>query len=226
LREAVGYEECYGYLIHDRDSIFAKSLDESIARLGTTVLRSPFQSPKATATCERVIGTIRRECLDWMIPLSESHLRLILKSWVNHYNWARAHVARAWRSGSTGDAMVGPAPELPARCDPWPCRARQINIGRVASRIFISGGAATLLGLNFLDQGVRRGQRCLYFGFCESPARLLGKAFQLGMTLSHGQEQWVEFPDVPNEESLRCVMSERIAISDELYYPPLDMKVT
>jgi putative transposase len=62
LREAVGYETNYGYLIHDRDSIFAKSLDESIARLGMTVLKSPFQSPKANAFCERVIGTIRREC--------------------------------------------------------------------------------------------------------------------------------------------------------------------
>jgi putative transposase len=47
LREAVGYEECYRYLIHDRDTIFAKSLDQSIARLGMTVLKSPFQSPKA-----------------------------------------------------------------------------------------------------------------------------------------------------------------------------------
>ena len=47
LREAVGYEACYRYLIHDRDSIFAKSLDESIARLGMTVLKSSFQSPQA-----------------------------------------------------------------------------------------------------------------------------------------------------------------------------------
>jgi putative transposase len=71
LREAVGYEACYRYLIHDRDSIFAKSLDESIARLGMTVPKSPFQSPTANAICERVIGTIRRECLDRVIPLSE-----------------------------------------------------------------------------------------------------------------------------------------------------------
>jgi putative transposase len=42
LREAGGYEDSYRYLIHDRDSIFAKSLDESIARLGMTVLKSPF----------------------------------------------------------------------------------------------------------------------------------------------------------------------------------------
>jgi hypothetical protein len=47
LREAVGYEACYRYLIHDRDSIFAKSLDESIARLGMRVLKSPFQNPTA-----------------------------------------------------------------------------------------------------------------------------------------------------------------------------------
>ena len=58
-----------------------------------TVLKSPPQSPKANAICERVIGTIRRECLDWLIPISESHLRLILKEWVNHYNTGRPHMS-------------------------------------------------------------------------------------------------------------------------------------
>lgn len=43
--------------------------------------------------CERVIGTIRRECLDWLIALSESHLRLILTVWVTHYHGARPHLA-------------------------------------------------------------------------------------------------------------------------------------
>jgi transposase InsO family protein len=38
-----------------------------------------------------VIGTIRRECLDWMIPMSEKHLRGILAEWVTHYNGARVH---------------------------------------------------------------------------------------------------------------------------------------
>src|SRR5438128_8529618 len=46
---------------------------------------------KANSICERVIGTIRRECLDWMIPLSEVHLRSILTSWVEHYNRGRPH---------------------------------------------------------------------------------------------------------------------------------------
>jgi putative transposase len=56
-------------------------------------LRSPFASPKANAICERVIGTIRRECLDWMIPMSEAHLRWILREWVTHYNGGRPHSA-------------------------------------------------------------------------------------------------------------------------------------
>jgi len=93
LREVVGYSHQYEFLLHDRDSIFASHLDESIRKLGIRVMKSPPRSPKANATCERVIGTIRRECLDWLIPLSESHLRSILKSWVPHYNGERPHIA-------------------------------------------------------------------------------------------------------------------------------------
>ncbi|MGH8291701.1 MAG: integrase core domain-containing protein [Steroidobacteraceae bacterium] len=43
--------------------------------------------------CERVIGTIRRECLDWLIPISEAHLRVVLKTWIGHYNRGRPHMA-------------------------------------------------------------------------------------------------------------------------------------
>jgi putative transposase len=93
LREAIGCRDAYRYLLHDRDSIFARSLDESIRNLGLTVLKSPPHSPKANAICERVIGTIRRECLDWLIPVSELHLRSMLKEWVTHYNGARPHMA-------------------------------------------------------------------------------------------------------------------------------------
>ena len=43
------------------------------------------------AFCERLIGTIRRECLDWLIPVGEVHLRRILREWVTHYNRGRPH---------------------------------------------------------------------------------------------------------------------------------------
>ena len=93
LREVIADADDHEYLIHDRDSIFARHLDDSIRSLGLAVLRSPFASPKANAICERVIGTIRRECLDWMIPMSEGHLRSILREWVAHYNGGRPHSA-------------------------------------------------------------------------------------------------------------------------------------
>ena len=93
LREVIADAEDHEYLIHDRDSIFARHLDDSIRALGLAVLRSPFSSRKANAICERVIGTIRRECLDWMIPLSEAHLRSIVREWVAHYNGGRPHSA-------------------------------------------------------------------------------------------------------------------------------------
>ena len=70
LREAIGFEVGYRYLIHDLDSIFARHLDQSIKRLGMSVLKSPTRSPLANAVCERLIGTMRRECLDWLIPTS------------------------------------------------------------------------------------------------------------------------------------------------------------
>jgi putative transposase len=93
LREAIGFERGYRYLIHDRDSIFARSLDASIKGFGLRVLKSPLRSPMANAVCERLIGTMRRECLDWLIPISAAHLRSILKSWASHYNRARPHMA-------------------------------------------------------------------------------------------------------------------------------------
>jgi putative transposase len=93
LREAVGFSEQYRYLLHDRDRIFAIRLDDSLVGLGLKVLKSPPHSPRANAICERVIGSIRRECLDWLIPSSQSHLRMILKEWVAHYNLGRPHMS-------------------------------------------------------------------------------------------------------------------------------------
>ena len=93
LREAIGFEDTDRYLIHDRDSIFSRSLDESIKGFGLRVLKSPPRSPMANAVCEQLIGTIRRECLDWLIPMSEAHLRTILRSWAGHYNRGRPHMS-------------------------------------------------------------------------------------------------------------------------------------
>jgi hypothetical protein len=78
---------------HDRDSTFARNVDGVINGFGMRVLKSPPRSPMANAVCERLIWTIRRECLDWLIPISEAHLRSILKSWAGHYNSSRPRIA-------------------------------------------------------------------------------------------------------------------------------------
>ena len=112
LREVVTDTDNHRHLLHDRDSIFAKHLDNSIRALGLDVLRSPFASPKANSVCERVIGTIRRECLDWMIPISEAHLRSILREWVAHYNGGRPHSALGpGVPGPPGGSVRQPEPE-------------------------------------------------------------------------------------------------------------------
>jgi putative transposase len=100
------------YLLHDRDNIFATRLDESIGRLGRVVLKSPPHSTKANAICERVIGTIRRECLDWLIPLSASHLRSILNEWVTHYNRSRRHMVLGPGVPDPRPATVRPSAQL------------------------------------------------------------------------------------------------------------------
>jgi transposase InsO family protein len=93
LREAVSVDHGYRFLIHDRDSIFSQQLDQQVQHLGLMILKTPVRSPQASALCERLLGTLRRECLDFMIPLTEHHLRRLLQQWVRHYNAGRPHMA-------------------------------------------------------------------------------------------------------------------------------------
>ena len=94
FREALPSDRQCKFLIHDRDSIFSPGLDRELESFGLRVLRTPVRAPQANAYCERLVGTIRRECLDFLIPLSESHLRVTLKEWVRHYNEGRPHMSR------------------------------------------------------------------------------------------------------------------------------------
>ena len=54
--------------------------------LGVKVLRTPVRAPRANSVCERFGGTLRRECLDYLIPINERHLKMAIKEWVLHYN--------------------------------------------------------------------------------------------------------------------------------------------
>ena|SRR5271165_1062852 len=93
LREAIPSDHSYRFLIRDRDSIFSTEVDQQLKAFGLRVLLTPARAPKANAYCERLVGSIRRECLDFMIPLGEKHLRSILAEWVTHYNQGRPHLS-------------------------------------------------------------------------------------------------------------------------------------
>jgi putative transposase len=57
-----------------------------------SVLKSPPWNPRANAICKRLICSTRRECLKWLVPMSEAHLRAVLKEWKGHHNASRPHM--------------------------------------------------------------------------------------------------------------------------------------
>jgi len=90
FREFLAFDHPYQFVIHDRDRIFSPRLDQEL-KVSARVLKTPVRAPKANAFCERLTGTIRRECLDFLIPINERHLRTIIKKFVCHYNRGRPH---------------------------------------------------------------------------------------------------------------------------------------
>jgi putative transposase len=91
--EAFPFDQAPRYQIRDRDSIYGDEFRRLIEGLGIeeTLIapRSPWQNPY----CERLIGSIRRECLNHVIVLSEAHLKRILKSYFEYYHQARTHLS-------------------------------------------------------------------------------------------------------------------------------------
>jgi putative transposase len=93
FRMVVSGDQSHRFVVHDHDSIYSEGVDRTIAAMGLTVLGTPVRAPQANAFCERLIGTIRRECLNFMIPLNERHVRSVLREWIVHYNCGRPHTS-------------------------------------------------------------------------------------------------------------------------------------
>ncbi len=107
FREILADPHPYRLVLHDHDSIYSPDLDADLTAMGVRVLRTPVQAPLANAYCERLLGSLRRECVDFLIPFGEEHLRRILRAWEVHYNRGRPH---AW----LGPGLPEPSPGLPA----------------------------------------------------------------------------------------------------------------
>jgi hypothetical protein len=79
------------FLIRDNDGKFTRAFDTVFNTEGIRVIQTPVRAPKANATCERFVGTIRRECLDWILIANRRHLQHVLREFVEHYNTHRPH---------------------------------------------------------------------------------------------------------------------------------------
>ena len=107
FRKVLAMPHAYRFVLHDRDSIYAPRLDAAVTAMGVHILRTPVQTPQANAICERLLGSLRRECLDFVIPLTENHLLRILKGWMTHYSRGCPHT-------SLGPGIPHPPAGLPA----------------------------------------------------------------------------------------------------------------
>ncbi len=89
--EATPWSRMPRFWIRDRDPSYGRDFVAKAARIGITTVLTPVRAPQANAIGERVIGTLRRECLDHVIVRNERHLRRVLNEYVRFYNDDRPH---------------------------------------------------------------------------------------------------------------------------------------
>ena len=93
LREAFPFDQIPRYLLRDRDGIFGRAFRKDVKAMGIEEVLSAPRSPWQRAFVERLIGTIRRECLDHVIVISEASLYRHMKSFVAYYHESRTHLS-------------------------------------------------------------------------------------------------------------------------------------
>ena len=91
VREATPWRRRPRYLLRDRDSVYGGDFGRRARRLGIQTLLSPVRAPRANAVAERVVRTLRNECLDHLIVFNEQHLRAVLAEFTKYYNTERPH---------------------------------------------------------------------------------------------------------------------------------------
>jgi transposase InsO family protein len=93
LRQAFPFDTAPRYLLRDRDAIYGSPVRQTLERMGIEEVviapRSPWQSPYV----ERLIGSLRRECLDHVVVLNERHLHRIVCAYLDYYHRARPHLS-------------------------------------------------------------------------------------------------------------------------------------
>jgi transposase InsO family protein len=114
--EAFPWDEAPRYLLRDRDGIYGTLFQQRVRHMGITEVKIAPRSPWQNPYVERLIGSIRRECLDQVIVLGEQHLRRILTGYFQYYHRFRTHRALDMDAPATRPVQppaLGPVQEVP-----------------------------------------------------------------------------------------------------------------
>ncbi|TWU04213.1 Integrase core domain protein [Symmachiella macrocystis] len=107
LMQTAGRDEKPACLIRDRDTKSTAQSDDVLKAEGVKIKVLPVQSPNFNSRCERVIQSIKQECLDNFLVFGEQHLNYLVREYVRHYNDDRAHSA----CGHLSPSCTDPPPE-------------------------------------------------------------------------------------------------------------------
>ena len=113
------------FLLRDNDTKFGRAFDDVFRTEGIEIIRTPVEAPKANAIAERFVGTVRRECLGWILIVNRRHLERVLRTFVDHYNEHRPH---------RGLGLVAPA-----RANVVPLSSGASSVERVSRRARLGG---------------------------------------------------------------------------------------
>jgi len=91
VREATPFGEGPRFLICDHDDKYGARFEHAVEGAGIELIHMPPYAPKANALCERFFGSVRRECLDHILILSEKHIRRVIHEYCEFFNQARPH---------------------------------------------------------------------------------------------------------------------------------------
>jgi len=107
------------YLICDNDDKYGILFERAVHGAGAELIHTPVAAPKASAICERFIGSVRRECLDHILLLSEPHTRQVIKEYCTFFNHSRPH---------QGIEQRIPEPILPITPSPAPQQCQILSL--------------------------------------------------------------------------------------------------
>src|SRR3954447_1630930 len=91
LMDLPEHEPPFPFLIRDRDAKFTRAFDDVFRAEGIEVIRTPVRAPRAKAHAERWVGSLRRECLDWILIFSRRQLEQVVRTYIGHHNEHRPH---------------------------------------------------------------------------------------------------------------------------------------